>query len=165
MQPQENPARVLLGLHGDCTEGFLLKNLCCLECTYVFVCAHVFIHIRLTSVHLISGRKKVKVMTLPLVHTWPTISTGSFLFENLINWTFFIKPNWEWNHANTCIYHAGLSVFAVVTVYIRVETRPKSRLCCAAIPRKTNKLLVEYFIIHKPMFSIGMNFLQFMWVR
>ena len=33
MQPQENPARVLLGLHGDCIEGFLLKNLYCLECT------------------------------------------------------------------------------------------------------------------------------------
>ena len=27
MQPQENPARVLLGLHGNSTEGFLLKNL------------------------------------------------------------------------------------------------------------------------------------------
>ena len=33
MQPQENPARVLLGLHGDCTEGFFLKNLYCLECS------------------------------------------------------------------------------------------------------------------------------------
>ena len=33
MQPQENPARVLLGFHGDSTEGFLLKNLYCLECT------------------------------------------------------------------------------------------------------------------------------------
>ena len=32
MQFQENPARVLLGLHGDSTEGFLLKNLYCLEC-------------------------------------------------------------------------------------------------------------------------------------
>ena len=32
MQPQENPARVLLGLHGDSTEGFLLKNQYCLEC-------------------------------------------------------------------------------------------------------------------------------------
>ena len=32
MQPQENPARVLLGLHGKSTEGFLLKNLYCLEC-------------------------------------------------------------------------------------------------------------------------------------
>ena len=27
MQPQENPCRVLLGLHGDSTEGFLVKNL------------------------------------------------------------------------------------------------------------------------------------------
>ena len=26
--------RVLLGLHGDCTEGFFLKNLYCLECTF-----------------------------------------------------------------------------------------------------------------------------------
>ena len=33
MQPQENPCRVLLGLHGDCTEGLFLKNLYCLECT------------------------------------------------------------------------------------------------------------------------------------
>ena len=32
MQPQENPARVLQGLHGNSTEGFLQKNLCCLEC-------------------------------------------------------------------------------------------------------------------------------------
>ena len=32
MQPQEKPARVLLGLHGDSTEGFLLKNQYCLEC-------------------------------------------------------------------------------------------------------------------------------------
>ena len=32
MQPQENPRRVLLGLHGNSTEGFLLKNLYCLEC-------------------------------------------------------------------------------------------------------------------------------------
>ena len=31
MQPRENPAKVLLGLHGDSTEGFLLKNLYCLE--------------------------------------------------------------------------------------------------------------------------------------
>ena len=33
MQPQENPARVLLGLYGNSTEGFLLKNQYCLECT------------------------------------------------------------------------------------------------------------------------------------
>ena len=33
MQPQENPARVLLGLHGNSTQGLLLKNLFCLECT------------------------------------------------------------------------------------------------------------------------------------
>ena len=26
MQPQENPCRVLLGLHDDCTEGFFLNN-------------------------------------------------------------------------------------------------------------------------------------------
>ena len=32
MQPQENPARVLLGLLGNCTEGLLLMNLYCLEC-------------------------------------------------------------------------------------------------------------------------------------
>ena len=32
MQPQDNPARVLLGLHGDSTEWFLLKNPYCLEC-------------------------------------------------------------------------------------------------------------------------------------
>ena len=31
MQLQENPARVLLGLHGNSTEGFLLKNLYYLE--------------------------------------------------------------------------------------------------------------------------------------
>ena len=31
MQPQQNPARVLLGLHGNSTERFLLKNLYCLE--------------------------------------------------------------------------------------------------------------------------------------
>ena len=33
MQLQENPARVLLRLHGNSTEGFLLKNLYCLECS------------------------------------------------------------------------------------------------------------------------------------
>ena len=33
MQPQENPCRVLLGLHGDCIEGFFLKNLYCLQCS------------------------------------------------------------------------------------------------------------------------------------
>ena len=33
MQPQENPARVLLVLHGDSTEGFRLKNLYYLECS------------------------------------------------------------------------------------------------------------------------------------
>ena len=32
MQPQENPARVLLGLHGNSTERFFLKSLYCLEC-------------------------------------------------------------------------------------------------------------------------------------
>ena len=32
MQPQENPARVLQGLHGESSEVFLLKNLYCLEC-------------------------------------------------------------------------------------------------------------------------------------
>ena len=32
MQPQENPCRVLLGLHGNSTERFILKNLYCLEC-------------------------------------------------------------------------------------------------------------------------------------
>ena len=31
MQPQENPARVLPGLHGNSTEGFLLNDLYCLE--------------------------------------------------------------------------------------------------------------------------------------
>ena len=34
MQPQEKSARVLLGLHGNSTEGFLLKNLFCLECMW-----------------------------------------------------------------------------------------------------------------------------------
>ena len=34
MQLQENPCSVLLGLHGNSTEGFLLKNLYCLECIY-----------------------------------------------------------------------------------------------------------------------------------
>ena len=33
MQPQENRCRVLLGLHGNSTEGFFLNNLYCLECT------------------------------------------------------------------------------------------------------------------------------------
>ena len=33
MQPQENPARVLLGLHGNSIEGFFPMNLYCLECT------------------------------------------------------------------------------------------------------------------------------------
>ena len=33
MRPQENPARVLLGLHGNSTQGFLLNNLYCLECS------------------------------------------------------------------------------------------------------------------------------------
>ena len=32
MQPLENPARVRQGLHGNSTEGFLLKNVYCLEC-------------------------------------------------------------------------------------------------------------------------------------
>ena len=32
MQPQENPCRVLLRLHGNSTEGIFLKNLYCLEC-------------------------------------------------------------------------------------------------------------------------------------
>ena len=32
MQPQAKPCRVLLGLHGDNTERFFLKNLYCLEC-------------------------------------------------------------------------------------------------------------------------------------
>ena len=36
MQPQENPCRVLLGLHGDCTEGFFLTNLYRLEWRGVF---------------------------------------------------------------------------------------------------------------------------------
>ena len=30
-----SPCRVLLGLHGNSTEGFFLKNLCCLECMAV----------------------------------------------------------------------------------------------------------------------------------
>ena len=30
MQPQ--------GLHGDSTEGFFVKNLYCLECTYAVIC-------------------------------------------------------------------------------------------------------------------------------
>ena len=38
MQPQENPCRVILGLHGDCTEGFFLKNLYCLDCILEFFC-------------------------------------------------------------------------------------------------------------------------------
>ena len=32
MQPQENPAWVLKGLHDDITEGLVLNNLYCLEC-------------------------------------------------------------------------------------------------------------------------------------
>ena len=32
MQPQENPGRVLLWLHGDCTQGSFWKNIYCLEC-------------------------------------------------------------------------------------------------------------------------------------
>ena len=33
MQPQENPARVLQGLHGNSTQGFFLEDLYCLECS------------------------------------------------------------------------------------------------------------------------------------
>ena len=33
MQPQENPCRVLLGLHSNSTQGLFLKNLYCLQCT------------------------------------------------------------------------------------------------------------------------------------
>ena len=32
MQPQKNPCRVLLGLHGNGNVRFYLKNLFCLEC-------------------------------------------------------------------------------------------------------------------------------------
>ena len=41
MQPQKNPARILLGLHGDRTEGLLLKNLYCLECSETQVCENL----------------------------------------------------------------------------------------------------------------------------
>ena len=34
MLPQENPARVPQGLHGNSTQGFLPNNLYCLECVY-----------------------------------------------------------------------------------------------------------------------------------
>ena len=34
MQPQENPCRILLGLHGNSTEGLFLKNLYCLQWTF-----------------------------------------------------------------------------------------------------------------------------------
>ena len=53
MQPQENPARVPLGLHGDITEGFLLKNLYCLECRFEII--HSTIQLRdVTDVHQIT---------------------------------------------------------------------------------------------------------------
>ena len=39
MQPQENPARVLMVLHGKSTKGFLLKNQYCLECRRETRCA------------------------------------------------------------------------------------------------------------------------------
>ena len=42
MQPQEHPARVLLGLYGDCTEGFFLKNLYCLECILVVLSLNLY---------------------------------------------------------------------------------------------------------------------------
>ena len=38
MQPQKNPCRVLLELHGNSTEGFFLKNLYCLECMFARIC-------------------------------------------------------------------------------------------------------------------------------
>ena len=38
---QENPARVLQGLHGKSTQGFFLKNLYCLECIIIL---HVTIY-------------------------------------------------------------------------------------------------------------------------
>ena len=169
MQPQESPARVLLGLHGDCTEGFLLKNLCCLDWyqsvpVYLFVLTCLFISAWPQFTSFLAGRRS-RLWPCP----WFTLDLRSQPGVSCVKISlierFFIKPNWEWNHTNTsCMYHAGLPVFAVVTVYIRVEKRPKSRLCCAAIPRKTKELLVKYFIIHKPMFSIGMNFLQLMWL-
>ena len=42
MQPQENPTRFLMCLHGNSTEGFLLKNLYCLE--YI-MCTDDHVHI------------------------------------------------------------------------------------------------------------------------
>ena len=42
MQPQENPARVLLGLHCDSTEGFILKNLFCLEWSNHLFCLYLY---------------------------------------------------------------------------------------------------------------------------
>ena len=48
MQPQDNPCKVLLGLHGDSTEGFLLKNLYCLECTQT----HTYKWVKITNIYL-----------------------------------------------------------------------------------------------------------------
>ena len=38
MHPQENPCRVLLGVHGNSNRGLFLKNLYCLECTHFHLC-------------------------------------------------------------------------------------------------------------------------------
>ena len=58
MQPQENPARVLLGLHGDITEGFLLKNLYCLECRFEII--HSTIQIREITTYILHTDQLIK---------------------------------------------------------------------------------------------------------
>ena len=56
MQPQENPCRVLLGLHGNSTERFLIKNLICLECTADY---QMFLFLNTFVVSMYNGQNNV----------------------------------------------------------------------------------------------------------
>ena len=58
MQPQENPARVFLGLHGSSTEGLFLKNLYCLESIKVVLQSavrNIYTAIWLSTINIIKG--------------------------------------------------------------------------------------------------------------
>ena len=46
---KKKPSVLLQGLHGDSTEGFLLKNLHCLECRQVYTSHFYPLHVGITS--------------------------------------------------------------------------------------------------------------------
>ena len=113
MQPQENPCRVLLGLHGNSTERFFLKNLYCLECSSVLTQSVAHILCYMIIIFMIAMLRLVRTNDLSRYITnisQQTQNVAATLVHRLRCWTK-VKPTLIQRHASAEKVAVAYSLF------------------------------------------------------